>query len=179
MFDLHEAARSRASSGKARGERAGRKAKPWFAADRLLQPASSLANRFARAHDAVHVQPRDSVDADLDRRREVIERGGDQLSQLRRSFRLRWKKGRQRAKVLSLARCHPGQHTRMQRLLGNSDDVLFPISDHDGTSVQVGSPGKLEVSGQTTADAHFSSSVRRGTSTMCTEWSNRDRAPRG
>jgi len=63
--------------------------------------------------------------------------------------------------VLSLARCHPGHHTRSKRLIGSSDDVLIPIPDHDGTPIQIGSPGELEVSGQTTADAHVSSCVRR------------------
>jgi hypothetical protein len=117
LFDPHEAARSRACSGKARGERTGRKTQARFATDRLLQPAPCLANRFARIDDTIHVKPRDSVDSDLDRRREVIKRGGDQLSQLRGGFRLRWKEGGKRAQVLSLSRCHPGQHTRRQRFI--------------------------------------------------------------
>jgi len=92
-------------------------------------------------------------------RREVIQRRRDELSQVRGGFGVRGKKGCLRAQVLRMSQCHPGHDTELQRLLRGGDDMLFPISDHDGIPVQVGAARELQMAGQTTADAHSSSST--------------------
>lgn len=103
VVDLYEAAWPRARRGEPRGERPGRKTESRFAACGGAQPASSLADRLTRLHDSAHVQPRDALDANLDGRREVVERRRDELSQLCRGFGVRRKEGRLRAEVLGLA----------------------------------------------------------------------------
>src|SRR5258708_1990701 len=78
--DLNETARTRARRGEPGGERSGRKTQSRLAADGGAQPAASLSDRFARVDDSTHVQPRDSFDADLDRRGQVVEGRRAELS---------------------------------------------------------------------------------------------------
>src|SRR5258708_18263983 len=78
--DLNEPARTGARRGEPGGERSGRKTQSRLAADGGAQPAASLSDRFARVDDSTHVQPRDSFDADLDRRGQVVEGRRDELS---------------------------------------------------------------------------------------------------
>ncbi len=147
LVHLHEAAGSRARRGEPGGERSGTQTESWFPADRGAQPAPSLANRFARVDDAAHVQPRNALDANLDCRREVVERGGDELLQVGGGFGIRREESCLRAEMLGLPQGHPGHHAKWKRLIGSGDHVLFPESDHHGIPVQVRASGQLEVTG--------------------------------
>jgi hypothetical protein len=61
--------------------------------------------------------------------------------------------------MLGLAQRHPRHHAKRQRLLRGGDDVsiFFPRANDDRAPIQVLPLGELEVSDQTTADAHSSS----------------------
>jgi len=62
------------------GERTRRETEPGLAADRFEQPSSHLADRLAGADHTVEVEPRDAFVSHLDHRREVVERGREELA---------------------------------------------------------------------------------------------------
>ena len=52
-----------------------------------------------------------------------------------------------RAEVLGLAQRHPRHDAKRHSLLGHGDDVLVPIANDDGTSIEVWSLGEFEMAG--------------------------------
>src|ERR1700674_734598 len=82
LVDLYEASWSRARRGKPGGERSRRETESRLPARGRQSPGASLSNRFSWFDDSAHVQPRNTLDADLDRRRKVVESGRDELSQV-------------------------------------------------------------------------------------------------
>src|SRR5690349_2572004 len=80
ILDLHQPSGSRVRGGESRGERTGGEAESRLATDRLQQPAPHLSNRVPWSDHAFEVEPRDAFVTHLDSRREVVERGGDELA---------------------------------------------------------------------------------------------------
>ncbi|OLB81271.1 MAG: hypothetical protein AUI15_40100 [Actinobacteria bacterium 13_2_20CM_2_66_6] len=64
------------------------------------------ADRFARFHDTAQVEPGDALIPHLDYRREVVERGRDQLADANHRFFVGQDEGRLRTQVLRLAKSH-------------------------------------------------------------------------
>jgi hypothetical protein len=64
--------------------------------------------------------------------------------------------------MLGLPQRHPRQNTKRQSLFGGGDNVFLPLANHDRTSIEVGALGELQMAGQTTADAHCSSTTSIG-----------------
>ena len=114
---IEDATRSRARSGESRRDRTRSKAETWFAADGSRKSVTSGADRLTGRCDAAHVEPRDSLVADLDHRRQVIEGGGDELTDARGRFFVGKDEDSMRAQVLGLAQSHSRHDAEGQRLL--------------------------------------------------------------
>src|SRR5207253_2897964 len=125
-----------------------------------------VTDRRAWGRNPARVQPRDSLASHLDHRREVVEGCRDQLANPVRGFLVRKHKGRLWAEVLGLTHRHPGRHTKGERLFRRRDHMLVPAPDDDRLAIEIGPASQLEVSGQTTADAHGSSPSTTPTSTV-------------
>src|ERR1700694_6052127 len=110
------------------------------------------ADRLACGRHAADVQPRDAFLADLDHRREVIERGRDQLANAGGGFFVWQDEWRPGAEVLVLSQRHARHHAERQRLLRRRDHMLGPAPDDDWSPVEVRPPRRLQATGQTPAD---------------------------
>src|SRR5882672_12041607 len=117
------------------------------------------ADRLPWIHHTAQVEPRDALIAHLDCRREVVERGRDQLADANHRLFVRQDECRLRTQVLRLAESRARHNTEGLRFFRHRDDVFVPPPDDDRGPVHVRPPRELQMSRQTTADAHASISA--------------------